>query len=79
MKLKEMLRDGYIMGLKTLNEAFFSIHRNSHLYFRDDREELELAELERQLDSYTGDELITDILTKDEMNKIDKQLEEDLR
>ena len=79
MKLKTMLENGYIMGLQTIGEAYYSIYRNSHLYFTDKREKMELAELERHLRNYNDGDLIIDILSKEEMERIDKQLDEDLK
>lgn len=79
MKLKRCLEDAYIMGLNTVGEAFRNVHRNSHLYFENHRESMELAELTRHLSNYDDDELVTDILNKEEMDKLDKQLERDLK
>ena len=79
MKLKRCIEDAYIMGLKTVEEAYFSVCRNSHLYFKEGKENMELEELERELRSYNDDELITEILSKREMDDLDRRLEEDLR
>lgn len=79
MLAKRCLEDGYIVGLETVSEAFYNVVRNSHLYFRDETESMELAQLTRELSNYTDEELIVNILTKEEMAKIDKQLEKDLK
>ena len=79
MKLKRCLEDAYIIGLKTVQEAYFNVCRNSHLYFSDDRENMELDELERELSNYEDDDLVTDILSNREMDDLDRRLEEDLR
>jgi len=74
-----MLEDGYIMGLETIGEAYYHVYRNSHLYFSDKSMDMELAELTRHIRNYTDDDKIMDILSQKEMEKIDKQLEEDLK
>lgn len=79
MKAKRCLEDAYIMGLKTVQEAFWNVHRNSHLYFENYREDMELAELTRHLSNYDNDDLVTDILTKEEMDKLDYEVDENLR
>ena len=79
MKIKTMLEDGYIMGLQTVGEAYYNVYRNSHLYFTDKAVEMELAELTRHIKNYNDDDKITDIMSKKEMERIDKQLEEDLK
>lgn len=79
MKMKECLENAYIMGIQTVGESFYNVVRNSHLYFKDHTENMEIAQLTRELRNYDDETLVVDILTKKEMATIDKQLEEDLK
>lgn len=76
---KRCLEDGYIVGLETVGEAFNNVVRNSHLYFAEHKEGMELAQLTRELANYEDEEKIVDILTKQEMAAIDKELEEAMK